>query len=231
MGAGPAETRLSATTLIHWASNPGAVPPVTAQDQQGPDPLVSDRQFVKNAIENSAADVELGKIAQQNGSSDTVKEFGKRMVQVHSQTREELKQAAAKANQPRKAKKVAVKLNKLSGADFDRAFARLVTNIRTSTRGIRFHPSAYHGSTAGPDAFAGQESCINYVLLCQGRVDVAIDPRMNPWDIAAVAPCLREAGGVLSSVDGNDDVVWQPNLVASANLTLHARVLDSLRPS
>jgi histidinol-phosphatase len=79
--------------------------------------------------------------------------------------------------------------------------------------------------------FRWSGDCINYVLLCQGRVDVAIDSRMNPWDIAAVAPCVREAGGVLSSIDGKDDIVWQPNLVASANLTLHTGVLDSLRPS
>jgi histidinol-phosphatase len=77
--------------------------------------------------------------------------------------------------------------------------------------------------------FRWSGDCINYALLCQGRIDVAIDPRMNPWDIAAVAPCVREAGGVLSSLDGNEDVVWQPNLVASANATLHARVLESLQ--
>ena len=78
--------------------------------------------------------------------------------------------------------------------------------------------------------FRWSGDCINYALLCLGRIDVAIDPRMNPWDIAAVAPCVREAGGVLSSLDGDQDVVWQSNLVASANPTLHANVLELLRP-
>ncbi len=64
--------------------------------------------------------------------------------------------------------------------------------------------------------FRWSGDCINYSLLCQGRIDVAIDSRMNPWDIAAVVPCVREAGGGLSSLDGNEDVVWQSNLVASA---------------
>jgi fructose-1,6-bisphosphatase/inositol monophosphatase family enzyme len=77
--------------------------------------------------------------------------------------------------------------------------------------------------------FRWSGDCINYALLCQGRVDVALDPRMNPWDIAAVVPCVREAGGVLTSLDGNEDVIWQPSLVASANPTLHAKVLQSLR--
>ncbi len=77
--------------------------------------------------------------------------------------------------------------------------------------------------------FRWSGDCINYALLCQGRVDVAIDPRMNPWDIAALVPCVREAGGVLTSFDGNEDVVWQSTLVASANAKLHARILDGFR--
>jgi histidinol-phosphatase len=77
--------------------------------------------------------------------------------------------------------------------------------------------------------FRWSGDCINYALLCQGRIDVALDPRMNPWDVAALAPCVREAGGVLTSLDGAEDVVWRPNLVASANRTLHAQVLQALR--
>jgi histidinol-phosphatase len=77
--------------------------------------------------------------------------------------------------------------------------------------------------------FRWSGDCINYSLLCQGRIDVAIDPRMNPWDIAALVPCVREAGGVLTSLDGHEDVIWQPNLVASSNQTLHKRVLETLR--
>ena len=79
--------------------------------------------------------------------------------------------------------------------------------------------------------FRWSGDCVNYALLCQGRADVALDPRMSPWDIAAVVPCVREAGGVLTSLDGNEDVIWQANLVASANAALHARVLQLLRPA
>lgn len=78
--------------------------------------------------------------------------------------------------------------------------------------------------------FRWSGDCINYALLCQGSVDVALDTRMNPWDIAAVAPCVREAGGVLTSLNGNEDVVWQPDLVASANPRLHDKVLQLLKP-
>lgn len=76
--------------------------------------------------------------------------------------------------------------------------------------------------------FRWSGDCINYALLCQGRIDVALDPRMNPWDIAAIAPCVREAGGILTAADGNPDVVWQNNLVASATAALHEQVLRAL---
>ena len=76
--------------------------------------------------------------------------------------------------------------------------------------------------------FRWSGDCINYSLLCQGRIDVALDPRMNPWDMAALVPCVKEAGGVLTSLDGNEDVIWGPDLVASANAPLHARVLQTL---
>jgi putative membrane protein len=52
------------------------------------------------------------------------------MVEAHTQTSQQLKQAAAALNvqvsaePPRKAKKAEDKLAKLSGADFDRAYAK-----------------------------------------------------------------------------------------------------------
>jgi len=76
--------------------------------------------------------------------------------------------------------------------------------------------------------FRWSGDCVNYALLCQGAIDVALDSRMHPWDIAAVAVCVREAGGALTSLDGNEDVVWQSDLVASANITLHRQVLRLL---
>ncbi|HEX6822563.1 MAG TPA: inositol monophosphatase family protein [Candidatus Sulfotelmatobacter sp.] len=77
--------------------------------------------------------------------------------------------------------------------------------------------------------FRWSGDCVNYSLLCQGSIDVAVDTRVNPWDVAAVTPCVREAGGVITSLDGKDDAVWQTDVVASANAKLHAKVLESLR--
>jgi len=81
----------------------------------------------------------------------------------------------------------------------------------------------------GARRFRWSGDCINYALLCRGRVDVALDSRMQPWDIAALVPCVREAGGMLTSLDGNEATVWQSDLVASANPSLHTKVLELLR--
>ena len=111
------------------AGNPGAVP----QNQQM-DPYMTDKDFVKSVAESSATEVELGKLAQEKASSDAVKDLGKRMVDAHTQTGEQMKKAGAALNMnltsepPRKAKKAQDKLSKLSGPDFDRAYAKMAAD-------------------------------------------------------------------------------------------------------
>ncbi|HWB96699.1 MAG TPA: DUF4142 domain-containing protein [Bryobacteraceae bacterium] len=106
--------------------------PGTIPDQQATPPMANDKRFLKEAAQGSMTEVELGKLAQEKGSSDAVKEFGKRMVDDHTKATEDLKQAASKANVnvpselPKKAKKTHEKLSKLSGAEFDRAYAKLM---------------------------------------------------------------------------------------------------------
>jgi len=98
------------------------------------DPYATDKDFVRSVAESSAIEVHLGKIAQDKASSDAVKELGKHMVEAHTHTGEQLKQAAAAMNMqvsaepPRKAKKAEDKLTKLSGPEFDRAYAKMAAD-------------------------------------------------------------------------------------------------------
>ncbi len=108
------------------------------QRQMQVDPLASDKAFVRDAAEASAMEIELGKLAEERGSSDAVKDFGKRMVEDHTKASEELKRAAARANIPvpadtsRKSKKAREKLSKLSGPDFDRAYMKMMVSDHKS---------------------------------------------------------------------------------------------------
>ena len=91
---------------------------------------VSDTQFAKKAAEGGMAEVKLGQLAQEKGTSDTVKKFGQRMVEDHTKAGDELKRAAAQDNITlpdtisAKDKATYDELSKLSGAAFDRAYAR-----------------------------------------------------------------------------------------------------------
>ena len=136
--------------------NPGSVP----QDQQM-DPYTTDKDFVKNLAESSATEVQLGKLAQEKGSSDAVKELGKRMVDAHTQTGEQLKQAGAAlklqmpSEPPRKAKKAEDKLAKLSGPDFDRAYTKMAADEEKQAV-KQYQREAKDGKVAGVKDFAAK---------------------------------------------------------------------------
>lgn len=99
-----------------------------------PEMTMSDKSFVKQAASESATEVELAKLAEEKGSSDAVKQFGKRVVEDHEKENPALVSAANKVNVdvptelPRSAKKTRDKLAKLSGPNFDRAYAKVMLN-------------------------------------------------------------------------------------------------------
>jgi len=57
---------------------------------------VKDKNFMKKAAKGGMMEVAMGNLAEQNGQSDDVKSFGKRMVTDHSKANEELKSIAEK---------------------------------------------------------------------------------------------------------------------------------------
>lgn len=88
----------------------------------------ADRTFAHKAAIGGMAEVELGNLAQQKASNDQVKQFGARMVQDHTKANDQLKQiASTKGVQlptrlDSKHQKVMDRLQKMSGAQFDRAY-------------------------------------------------------------------------------------------------------------
>ena len=87
-----------------------------------------DRKFVVDVAQGSLAEVELAKVAALRGSSDTVKQFGQRMVADHGKAGDELTQLARQkgVTLPKeldnKHQQLRDRLAKLSGAEFDRAY-------------------------------------------------------------------------------------------------------------
>jgi histidinol-phosphatase len=67
----------------------------------------------------------------------------------------------------------------------------------------------------------------SYMLLAEGAVDLAAEPELSLWDMAALAPIVTEAGGRFTGLDGVDGV-HQGNAAASNGL-LHNAFLAALR--
>jgi histidinol-phosphatase len=70
--------------------------------------------------------------------------------------------------------------------------------------------------------------CYGYLLLATGGADVMCDPIMNPWDIAALIPVIRGAGGVITDWQGRDPV--NAASIVAAGPGLHAAVIAALNP-
>jgi putative membrane protein len=93
----------------------------------------ADAKFAKEAAGGGMAEVKLGQLAQEKGSSDFVKQFGKKMVEDHSKINDDLKAVAAKDNitlpsdLPPKQQALYDRLSKLSGEAFDKAYIAAMT--------------------------------------------------------------------------------------------------------
>jgi putative membrane protein len=87
------------------------------------------QKFIAKAIQGNMAEVQMGQLAQQKGSSDGVKQFGKTLETDHSQANQTATAAAGSISvtpptRPSKMQQAMYdKLNKLSGPQFDRQFA------------------------------------------------------------------------------------------------------------
>jgi histidinol phosphatase-like enzyme (inositol monophosphatase family) len=72
--------------------------------------------------------------------------------------------------------------------------------------------------------------CYGYLLVATGRADVMVDPKMSPWDAAAVLPVITEAGGVFTdwtgarTAFGGDVIATNAALAADARRVLGAGV-------
>ena len=67
--------------------------------------------------------------------------------------------------------------------------------------------------------------CVQYALVCRGVLDAGIDPVLKPWDIGAIAPCVLEAGGAVSDLNGESTrIVERSSLVAASSARLRREI-------
>ena len=70
--------------------------------------------------------------------------------------------------------------------------------------------------------------CYGYLLVASGQADAMLDPIMNPWDIAALVPVIRGAGGVITDWRGGAAYPAE-STIAAATPALHAQIVAALK--
>ena len=123
--------------------------------------MMSDSDFAKAAAEGGFAEVRFGGLAEDKASSKAVKDLAQRMVDDHTKVDDKLKAAASKDNISIPAQLNAkdqatyVRLSQLSGAAFDRAYARDMVRDHEADL-AEFRREANDGKDASIKSFAAQ---------------------------------------------------------------------------
>lgn len=66
----------------------------------------------------------------------------------------------------------------------------------------------------------------HYHLLASGRIDAVIESDVNILDIAALTVIVREAGGVMTDLDGRSPDLTTTSVIAAASEALHSKLLE-----
>lgn len=118
-----------------------------------------DQDFVTKAGQGGLAEVQIGQLAATKGVAADVKAFGQRMVSDHGKANDELKSVAATAgatvpSEPSSDQRdTMAKLDKESGADFDKAYAKAMVKDHKEDIDL-FKKEASSGQNADLKAFA-----------------------------------------------------------------------------
>ena len=93
--------------------------------------------------------------------------------------------------------------------------------------------AARHQSAAGWERLVASArwvrtwgDCYGYLLVATGQADVMTDPIMSPWDLLALVPVIRGAGGIITDWQGGDPV--RATSIVAACPELHPQVIACL---
>lgn len=76
------------------------------------------------------------------------------------------------------------------------------------------------------ETFRAWGDCYGYYLLSSGFADIMVDPIMSFWDIAALVPIVKGAGGIITDYHGEDPLRGQSIIAASPKI--HTQVVREL---
>lgn len=121
----------------------------------------ADIKFAKGAAQGGIAEVELGKLAASQAGSDSVKQFGQKMVDDHSKANAELieiassKSIALPKTMNAKQKSLYTRLKRLHGSAFDAAYVKAM-KLDHQHDISEFRKKSSNGQDADVKAFAAK---------------------------------------------------------------------------
>ena len=133
--------------------------------QASGDASATDRHFVHEALAGGMAEVELGQLASQKGTSDDIRQFGQKMVEDHTRMGAHMREVAGQigVNPPTglsaQDQTLKARLEGLSGAQFDTAYVRaMVMDHETDLKA--FQGEAASGSSQAVKDAASQGAAV-----------------------------------------------------------------------
>lgn len=73
-------------------------------------------------------------------------------------------------------------------------------------------------------------AAVELCMMAAGQAELYFEIRLMPWDYAAAALILQEAGGTILGLDGGLPSLWRPSLVVAANTEENGRrILETVR--
>src|SRR6187200_404202 len=87
--------------------------------------------------------------------------------------------------------------------------------------------TAIQNKVAGLRRFGA--ASLDMAFIAAGRLDGYWERNLQPWDVAAGQIMIREAGGTVSGIEGDDDPLKTGNLICG-NEFIHAELVKILKP-
>jgi histidinol phosphatase-like enzyme (inositol monophosphatase family) len=96
----------------------------------------------------------------------------------------------------------------------------------TSVQGLsRYQPGGYDRLIDAAKFVRTWGDCYGYLLVASGRAEAMLDPIMNHWDVAALYPVITEAGGTITTWQGE---AGPGNSAVASNGAVHREILGAL---
>jgi putative membrane protein len=135
---------------------------------------ITDRVFVKEALQGGLAEVQLGQLTLQKSNNDQVKQFAQHMIDDHTRLNEEMKPVAQQVGVEiptqvsKKDSKIISKLQALSGPAYDQAYIKdMVKDHKGDLSEFQAEASSGQDQTVKDAAAQGSKVIAQHLQMAQ----------------------------------------------------------------